>query len=176
MRRTTLWLLWLWLGLVACPSEADAQTAADRAAVPPASAELVVLVHDTAGRPLREARVAVWPGGRVALTDAQGRARLAEVPPDSVRLEVVAIGYEPRRLTGVLRAGVSATLPVALTPLAFLLDPLIVERERAVTARLEGSSATRIHVHRDIRVPPTTSCCQGLLRCGGTARRRFFFW
>ncbi|HEX6308745.1 MAG TPA: TonB-dependent receptor [Longimicrobiales bacterium] len=53
------------------------------------------VVRDTEGRPLPQAQVVALPGARMALTDAEGRFRLAPLGAGEYRLEISLIGYEP---------------------------------------------------------------------------------
>ena len=108
-----------------------------------ARAALQVVVQDTAGRPLAEARVRRLPDSVAMLTDAAGRAVLRDLPADTVRVEVLAIGHEPRVLTGVLRAGVVAEPTVSLMPLPFWLDPLVGTADAPMSARLAGFARRR---------------------------------
>ncbi|MEJ2216626.1 MAG: TonB-dependent receptor, partial [Gemmatimonadota bacterium] len=113
----------------------------------------------TTGTGIRYANVeARGPEGTAAAeTDANGRYRLA-VPPGTYAVTFSAVGYTRRRVVDVrVVAGGTRPLTVALEPLTFQLNPLVVTASR----RQEKALAAPAHVetvHADeIQAQPAVS-------------------
>ncbi len=93
------------------------------------------IVTDDAGVPLPGANVRVADTQRGASTEANGRYRLASLPPGEVTLVASFIGYESERQTVRLRAGAVRTLNFQLGESAVALRDVVVtalgiDRER----------------------------------------------
>jgi iron complex outermembrane receptor protein len=112
-----------------------------RAAASPASADPAIdetlsgRVTNVAGEPLARARVAVSELNRSAITDEDGRFRLASLPDGTFLISVTAIGYKPFTKTVVLD-GKDARLDVVLVQ-SFVELPAI-----QVTATADATAAS----------------------------------
>jgi len=71
-------------------------------------------VRDGNGRPVPNVRVGLLDRATVALTNAEGRFTLADVPSGTQTLELRAIGFAPLRQTVVLRANAPADVQPTL--------------------------------------------------------------
>ncbi len=111
------------------PGDAPARPAPARG-----TAALVGVVRDTLGAPRRGARVTVdGVEGREAVTDADGRFRLAGLPAGTRPVVVRALGFAPQVVNVALRPRRDAEVAVALAR---------VVRLARVTARAARSPAT----------------------------------
>jgi hypothetical protein len=84
--------------------------------------------------PLANARVHLFGTSRSATTNAAGEFRLADIPTGTQGLEIIALGYAPRRL----RAEVSATtepMTVTMSRIASVLDSIRVTARRIANGR-----------------------------------------
>jgi hypothetical protein len=91
------------------------------------SALLFGRVTDVAGRPLRDAQVAIEGGTAIALTGEDGRFSLGELPSGTTNAVVRKIGFspayrtvhlrkdDPQTLSAALAAGIRALAPVTIT-------------------------------------------------------------
>jgi serine protease inhibitor len=87
-----------------------AATITTRAATLPAQADsagtIAGTVYDSAGRPVSSASVQVMPTRQRAVTDSLGHYAISGVPPTSVHLRVLRLGYVPAARDGIaVRAG-----------------------------------------------------------------------
>lgn len=80
--------------------------------VPAAAQSITGVVRDQEGRPLSQAQVVVLPGARTAMTDSEGRFRLAGMGVGEYRLEVSLIGYAP--VSRAVRVGGGTVEPLEL--------------------------------------------------------------
>ena len=100
-------------------------------------AALLVNVSRADGAPIAGAQVHVAGDTVLAVSDATGRARLADAPVGTRAIEVRAIGFAPRLLAVDLRGGQTATASVRLAASAQLLDTV-----RVVGMRTDRWSST----------------------------------
>jgi protocatechuate 3,4-dioxygenase beta subunit len=89
------------------------------------TARLTGTVRDSAGRPVRGARVSVRGAAASAAADADGAFTLGGLPSGTRTLEVRAIGFTLRRMTVDLAAGRAGTVDVRLDRVTNL-DPVTV--------------------------------------------------
>jgi hypothetical protein len=92
------------------------------------------VVRGERDRPIADAQVHLFGTSRVARTNAQGEFRLADIPTGTQGLEVIALGYAPRRF----RAEISATtepMTVTMSKFAAMLDSIRVTARRVASGR-----------------------------------------
>jgi len=110
------------------------------------------------GSALPSARVEVVAGARVVaagVTDGTGTYRLDPVPPGTYALVVTLVGYEPQRVDGVrVVAGETTILPVALTSVAFRLNPVIVSASRRQEKVVEAPAMAAVIDERAVAERP----------------------
>ncbi len=90
------------------------------------SALLVGRVTDVAGRPMRDAQVAIEGGTAIALTGEDGRFSLGELPSGTTNAVVRKIGFSPAYRTVHLRKDDPQTLSVALAAGIRALAPVTI--------------------------------------------------
>ena len=128
--------------------------AAGAAPAPPAAARhgtavLVGVVRDSVRAPRQGARVTVdGVDGVEALTDADGRFRLAGLPAGSRPVLVRAVGYAPQVVNASLRPGQEVEVAVTLVR-AVRLSPVKVTADRR---RANAALVERIARHRRIGI------------------------
>ncbi|HWC74186.1 MAG TPA: TonB-dependent receptor [Gemmatimonadales bacterium] len=83
-------------------------------------------VRSSQGGPIRGAMVGISGSTFYTQTDADGRYRLAPVPPGDVRVRAAAIGYSPQAIVVTVRGADSVTADFALEPSPLELTPLDV--------------------------------------------------
>ena len=84
-------------------------------------------ISDSVSRaPVAGAQVSVAGTGRVAISDARGEYRLADVPAGAARVRVQRIGYVPGELTITVIAGGTATADLSLAPSVATLSGVVV--------------------------------------------------
>lgn len=105
----------LWLGLVALTARASAQE----------TGVVLGTVHDTAGAPIRGAKVELGGAG-FRVTGDDGRFRFAQVPAGSARARVVGLGFRPDSTVLDVPAGDSVTWNVTLHAGAISIAGVIV--------------------------------------------------
>ena len=119
-----------------------------------------VVLDASTGAPVSGAFLSIGESGPRAIADAEGRFRIANVPPGSQRLSVERFGYERLEL-------VIAVTP-ALAPLELRMRVDLVQlRGLTVTG---GAKAPISGVVLDARSPRTTSGGLGIPRCPACAR------
>jgi len=92
------------------------------------------VVRGERDRPVANAQVHLFGTSRVVKTNANGEFRLTDIPTGTQGLEIIALGYAPRRL----RTEVSATtepLTVTMTRFAAMLDSIRVTARRVASGR-----------------------------------------
>ena len=99
---------------------------------------LTGVVRDEEGRPLGQAQVVVLPGLRQALTDAEGRFQLRQLPPGEYRLQVSLIGYAPAAREVRVGGGAIVPLEVSLRPTPLTLGGI------EVTASVSGGDPSAV--------------------------------
>lgn len=135
------------LACLCCTANLGAQTASDtdRAAVPRALIEFIVAGPD--GTPLDDVTLkATLPGGMVRsiITNAAGRAQLADVPPGVVQVEVRRVGFKPGDVVVRIEAGRS-TVPIRLSLAALpALDTVRIMAGRRANGRLDEFEARHL--------------------------------
>ncbi|HEY2379316.1 MAG TPA: SusC/RagA family TonB-linked outer membrane protein [Gemmatimonadaceae bacterium] len=114
----------------------------------------VVLAHQSL-RPLAGAQVGVVGTRLGALSDANGRFRLAGVEGDSVSLDVRLIGFQPAKL--VARVG-DANVRVLLSEVAVSLDQVVVTGTAGVTEqRAMGNLLEKVQTEDVVRTAPVVT-------------------
>ena len=93
------------------------------------SGRLEGLLRGAGGQPVPNARVIVWGSGLTAMSGADGRARLADLPTGSYLLDVRALGYEPHRRIVDLLPDSTVAVAVGMEKL-MLLDTVRVRALR----------------------------------------------
>lgn len=99
----------------------------------PSAAILAGTVTGTNGAPLDAVHLNLRDGGPEAVTDSQGRFRLAGLPAGSQTVQVRRVGFNTLRLPVELRAGQTVTETFALVERPVLIDSVRVTARRAAT-------------------------------------------
>lgn len=119
-------------------------------AAPPLAAQSTGTVRGTvvetgSSRPLAGARVAVAGTGRSAVTGADGRYTLADVPGGTIRLRASLLGYGDSEQRVAVAAGGTATADFQLGQSALALDAIVVTGTTgAVSRRTVGNSIVQL--------------------------------
>jgi iron complex outermembrane recepter protein len=137
---------------VAAPSNS---TPARPAAPPPVRA-LSGRVVDPTGAPLPGARVSLIEADRRAITDADGRYTLADVPVGTYGVSFAAIGYAPL-VRRVRIGGEDVTLDVTLQPSLVELAPLQVTASPIATTSLESPQPVAVLGGGDLQAAKAAS-------------------
>ena len=83
----------------------------------PSTGRIEGTVRDSAGVPVANAQVVVVSRPWTAMSDSLGRFRLADIPAGRYTIQVSAIGYGRREVTGVsVTAGATTRLDLTLKP------------------------------------------------------------
>ncbi len=120
-----------------------------------------VTAGDT-GQPLASATVQVGGTGLGALTNAQGRFTVRNVPPGSYTLQVTSIGYADSEVDVTVLAGETAVANVALDLDPLALDEIVVTgygtaRKEELTGSIVSIAATQLEL-------PTTTTFQDVIQ------------
>jgi len=92
------------------------------------------VVHGERERPIADAQVHLFGTTRVVRTNAKGEFRLTDIPTGTQGIEIIALGYAPRRF----RTEVSATtepMTVTMSRFAAMLDSVRVTARRVANGR-----------------------------------------
>jgi hypothetical protein len=100
---------------------------------------ILAAVLDSAGAPLRDARVALIPGDERGRTDDRGVFTFEAVRPGRYVLEAQHASYGLRRIEVIVTAGSQETVMMRLGQRTTMLDPVVVTLEH----RLPGVHARR---------------------------------
>lgn len=111
---------------------------------------------------------------RVALSDAQGQYRFAELKPGRYRITVERLGYHPKAVEVELRGSATSRVTLGLTVEAIALEPLVVSTARPPgwrsTRQAVGSPSPRAGV--DHGVEPTVAVETDVQRLTSSAFQR----
>ncbi|MGH7467362.1 MAG: SusC/RagA family TonB-linked outer membrane protein [Longimicrobiales bacterium] len=120
-------------------AQSNQASGADARAVssPPAVVGTIVGTVTEAGttRPLASVQMSIEGRNLGALSDAQGRYTIQNVPAGEVRLVATRIGYAQAARTVTVRDGATATADVQMTETAVLLDEVVVTGTAGGTQR-----------------------------------------
>ena len=101
------------------------------------------------GRPLVSVQVSIDGSTLGALTDAQGRYTIPNVPAGDVRLLATRIGYAQLQRTVTVRDGATATADFQMTETAVLLNEVVVTGTAGGTQRRAiGNVVTTVNADR----------------------------
>jgi outer membrane receptor for ferrienterochelin and colicins len=160
MPRAFRHLLPLVLVLAAAPTQAQTGAIIGRVtstdADVPVGTALVEAVAET-GRPVAQ-----------AISDANGRYRLANLQPGPYTVVVTAVGYRTQRVQAVnVQANATATADVSLETAAFELDAVVVSASRQVEKATEAPASLSVIAEREIREQPTITAVDHLRNTPG---------
>jgi outer membrane cobalamin receptor len=131
MRAPRITLVAIALAALALPARAPAQQGTGIVAGTVADAE--------SRRPLPDVAVRVEGTRLGALTDADGRFRIAGVPAGLIVVLAQRVGIEPGRAEGTLAAGDSLVVSLRLAPSAAVIAPVVVSATREAQRRADAS-------------------------------------
>jgi hypothetical protein len=94
---------------------------------------IAIVTAAESGAPLSYSTLSVETRHIERLTSDRGDVALRDLAPGAVELLVRHLGYSPRRVNVVVRAGASDTIRVALTHIAVSLDAMRVTAKRTCT-------------------------------------------
>lgn len=101
---------------------------------PDSSGAIIAIVTAAeSGAPLGYSTLTVAARNIERLTDERGDVTLPSLAPGTFELLVRHLGYSPRRVSVVVRAGASDTVRVALTHIAVSLEAMHVNAKRVCT-------------------------------------------
>ena len=126
-------------------------------------------VADSAGAVLRAARVEVYPGGQVAITDDQGQYAVGDLAPGEYGVTVTYAGFAPFKANTQIVAGqtarVDATLKVATTTEEVLVTaPRGRGEAEAINRTLESDNILQVLPVEVITSLPNTNIADALGR------------
>lgn len=168
------------LSALAVPFRGDAQTS---------TGSVTGAVRDSLGAGLSMAEVAIAGSRQSAMTDAEGRFRIARVRAGEHALRIRRLGYHPETTTVTVTGGAEASVDIVLTPAPSQLMPVRISGRAAVyDARLAGFNSRRergvgyfitrerldaVHSFRFVDIMREVPGVRvGLLRGGSTVRMR----
>jgi TonB-linked SusC/RagA family outer membrane protein len=115
-----------------------------------------VVTDETTGDPLEAARVILVRQNRIETTGREGRFTFRNVPPGSVQVRVLRLGYGPESDSAAVAPGETVTLDFALAPVPVQLDE-IVTTATGQQSRLEiGNAIATIEASRVAEEAPIT--------------------
>jgi TonB-linked SusC/RagA family outer membrane protein len=79
----------------------------------------------TTNQPIPSARLQVTQTGKVVAVRFDGRYTVADLPPGSYDLRVIAVGYGAERKAVTVAAGQTATLDFALNPVPYTIEEIV---------------------------------------------------
>jgi iron complex outermembrane receptor protein len=109
------------------------------------------------------ARVATESPGRVAVTDANGRFTLRDLPAGSYSVLVTALGYKPLRRTVSVAGGKTTSVDVQLEPGSLMLSSVIVTATRTPIEATKVASTVNVLTPEHVQSSPARES-QDLLR------------
>ena len=110
---------------------------------PPSTGRIEGTVRDSAGVPVANAQVIVVSRPWTAMSDSLGRFRLADIPAGRYTIQVSAIGYGRREVTGVsVTAGATTRLDLTLKPST--VDEVVAQTGVAKRAEADGREMSRM--------------------------------
>jgi TonB-linked SusC/RagA family outer membrane protein len=156
------------LGATVCLATALGAPRTASAASSPARPTLAAVVTGTvtdqsSRQPIPGVQVSVVGTTLGAVTDAQGRYRLAAVPAGTVRLRARRIGYASEDRTVTLTDGQSATVDFSLGVAALALDAMVVTGTAGGTQmRAVGNAVEKLDVAKVAELSPAVNVQQML--------------
>ena len=111
-------------------------------------------VTGTADAPISEARIIVTGTTLVALTNADGRYTLRNIPPGTIEVRVFRVGYLDQKKPLTLTAGGTATLDFALEASVVKLDDYVVTATGIQLRKEVGNSVSTIEATDRVRETP----------------------
>ncbi|TMQ74041.1 MAG: TonB-dependent receptor [Candidatus Eisenbacteria bacterium] len=120
------------------------------------------IVDAETGEPVSDVQVELIAGGRnrvaSAISDAQGQWVMTAAPTGSFSLVFSRLGYEIRRLDGILLGAEPADVgAVRLVSRALRMNPIVVTPSRTEEKALRAPASTWVVSHRDIEARPATT-------------------
>ena len=110
---------------------------------PPSTGRIEGTVRDSAGVPVANAQVIVVSRPWTAMSDSLGRFRLADIPAGRYTIQVSAIGYGRREVTGVsVTAGATTRLDLTLKPST--VDEVVAQTGVAKRAEADWREMSRM--------------------------------
>src|SRR5712691_7892881 len=113
------------------------------------------VTDQTTGQPLVNARITVPGTSLLAATNADGRYRLANVPPGQVTVRATLLGYAAGHQTVTLGPGETAEADFPLQLAAFSLDEVVVTATGDQTKKEVGNSVARIDAAKQVEQSAT---------------------
>lgn len=124
-------------------------------------------LHATAGTPLADVTVRMEGTTRGALTDAQGRFRIAGVPAGPAVLVAQRIGLATLRHDVAVPAAGSVTAELRLTEQATVIAPTVVSATRELQRRTDASATIDVLTGSELRASRPSHPGQVLNRMAG---------
>ncbi|HEY8468222.1 MAG TPA: carboxypeptidase regulatory-like domain-containing protein, partial [Longimicrobiales bacterium] len=113
------------------------------------------------GAPLAGASVEALAGTRVvarAVSDADGRYQINNVPPGTYALVISLLGYETQRLEGIrVVAGETSLVGAQLVASAFQLNPVVVSASKRQEKVLDAPASVSVVDSRAVAERPVTT-------------------
>ncbi|MFT5999665.1 MAG: outer membrane receptor for ferrienterochelin and colicins [Neolewinella sp.] len=124
-------------------------------------------VLDETGSPVPYATIGLQGDAKGAMAEADGRFRLEDIRSGNQRLLISALGFRPKSLAIVLKAGTTKELTITLESTSATLDEIVVTGTMKAVSRANSPVPVEVYTADFFRANPTPSVFESLQTVNG---------